>query len=519
MVMPKFKKTPAKTDALPNASLNHSETPETPKASELSDVEKTPAGSNASVASDDAASEVNASDTAPKETGADTSHQPISALKKLAKSPPTPPPWYYDWAIALARPLYRAFLFSRQEKLLDYEREVDERFGMTKYKSPRPKINGIRAGKVIWCHAVSLGELNTAYPLLKKLLENGHGLFITTTTQTGFARVRQLFDWWLETGQVVHGFVPIDDKMVLARFLRAVQPDLAVFIETELWANTLYALAMDDVPRVMVNARLVNESFVKYRRFKKLSASMMKNLSLVIAQDKQSYQNFIALGLPEDKAVLADSLKWAQDDQVPPKVDMSVTQRPIWTAGSTHEGEEAAVLFAHKRILETHKKALLILVPRHPERFEAVYKLCLSSGLKTARRSQNEPIKDSTEVYLADTMGELLAWYQMADVVFVGGSLVADVGGHNPTEPAALGKPVVMGRHVASCQVLVDELVAVHNLSQVADKEGLAQAVFTWLDDKTASRAAGQAGEKLVNIKKHAAQVQLSYLAQFLETP
>lgn len=421
------------------------------------------------------------------------------------------PPWYYRLAIALAYPIYRGLLYYKRRRLLDYKRQINDRFGLGDYQQVLPAADNAR---VIWCHAVSLGELNTAYPLLKSLIEDGHGLYITSTTQTGFVQASKLFAKPLALGQVAHGFVPVDKPSVLAKFLRQVQPELALFIETELWANTLYALAKQSIPSVMVNARLVQTSFERYRRFAGLSGSMMANLSLVIAQDKASLAHFLALGLDGQRAVLADSLKWSQQFLLP-KVEMPLTARRVWTAGSTHEGEERACLVAHQKLLDFDKTALLILVPRHPERFEMVYELCQRFGLKTARRSFGDDITDEVQVYLADTMGELLAWYQVGQVAFVGGSLV-DIGGHNPIEPAHLARPVIMGRYTKACQHLLDELMAVGAAFQVQDEKQLAAKLMDLLFDDKAAQKAGQAGYRLSHAKACASDCQKAYLLPYL---
>ncbi len=427
------------------------------------------------------------------------------------------PPWYYRTAIAVARPLYRLFLATKRAKLPYYEREIAERFG-TNYKRPQPTVGT----KVIWCHAVSLGELNTAYPLLKSLLDEGYGLFVTSTTQTGFKRALYLFDHEIDTGQVVNGFVPIDDLAVVYRFLVQVSPTVAVFVETELWANTLYCLARYDVPSVLINARLVDKSLAGYQRFPKLAKSMMANLSLVIAQNESSLQNFIQLGLHPDKAVVADSLKWSQPSLITgvPSVEVDIAipkDRPIWIAASTHDGEEQVCLALQKRFFDEHR-ALLILVPRHPERFGDVYQLCLSLNLKTARRSKDEPITADTQVYLADSMGELMYWYARSSVAFVGGSLVP-IGGHNPAEPASLGVPVVMGKYTEACQLLLQELMEVGAAVQVGDKSdvtGLSHAIEAWLFDKALATKAGQAGKQLAKQKSQALNVQKDHLNRYL---
>lgn len=294
---------------------------------------------------------------------------------------------------------------------------------------------------------------------------------------------------------MVYGFVPVDDLLVVYHFLLRVRPSLALFVETELWANTLFCLKYYDVPSVLLNARLKERSFLRYQKFTKLATCMMNNLSLVICQDRQSYQHFLRLGLSEDKIVQADSLKWSQN--FVQSVRPILPKRPTWVAASTHAGEEEAVLLAHRTLLLDFPDALLILVPRHPERFEEVAQLC--QGFVYARRSKHEPITAQTQVYLADTMGELLAWYQSAQVAFVGGSLVAGIGGHNPIEPIAFGVPVVMGKYAENCEMLLEPLVEV-GAAVRTQKQTLAAQLKSYLGE--AGRVAGQAGQAVFEQKR-----------------
>lgn len=454
-----------------------------------------------------------------------TIHYPSVDIKAVA------PPWYYDWVIGFVRPIYRLKLFLTQKKLPHYKQEVAERFG---FDYERPKPQNLTKQKVIWCHAVSLGELNTAFALLKCLLDAGYGLYITSTTQTGFQRAATLFAKQIKTKQVVHGFVPIDDKAVLHHFLRCVNPHLVLFVETELWANTLYLLAKYQIATVLMNARLNQRSFLRYQKFAKLSAGMMANLTYALVQDKQSAERFLTLGLKADKYAILDSLKWSvginQTQVLAQAAAISQAmaldkRRLIWVAGSTHDGEERMLLLAQQKILQQYPTALLVLVPRHPERFDEVVRLCQDSGLVVGRRS-SEPLTADKQVYVVDVMGELMAWYALADVTLVAGSFV-DIGGHNPVEPAVFAKPIIMGQYVQSCQVLVDELKVVGALCQVlpnakGDDLGqnasvqIAQAVVHWFNHLDEAKTAGQAGHRLVISKQTAVQKQLSYLLPYL---
>ncbi len=423
------------------------------------------------------------------------------------------PPWYYRLAICVAAPLYRAYLFFKRRHLKYYDEQIKNRFA-----TDDAKPFGVQPQDVIWCHAVSLGELNTAYPLLQLLLADGYALYITSTTITGYERAGVLFADEIKQGRVAHGFVPIDKPSVLHRFLRAINPKFAIFIETELWGNTLFVLKQKGIGCAMMNARLVQKSFDSYQRFAKLSQSMMANLSLVVAQDEQSCQHFLALGLDKAKLCQADSLKWASVPQMSAQMTAlscqlraQVGQRFVWTAGSTHEGEEIVCLNAHKSLAaQAQIKPVLIIVPRHPERFDEVYRLCQQSGLQTRRESLGEHIDERTEVYLADSMGRLMVYYELCDVAFVGGSLV-DKGGHTPIEPASRAKPVIMGHYLSNAQVLVDVLKD-EGLIVVDSEQKLLSALTELMNDPKQSAKLGHQMQHITTSKRTSAQVQKSYL-------
>ncbi|WP_066805630.1 3-deoxy-D-manno-octulosonic acid transferase [Moraxella oblonga] len=425
-----------------------------------------------------------------------------SVLKKAS-----PPPFYYHLLIRLAMPFYRMKVKRKSAKLPTLGRELDERFGK-QYPTVPQSEKGI-----IWCHAVSLGELNTAYPLLKLFLANGYGLWITSTTQTGFDRAKILFAD--EIGKTVqHSFVPVDSIPIVKAFYHHVRPKLALFIETELWATMLYGLVKENIPSALINARLSEKSFLGYQKFEQVSLSMMKNINLIIAQDTQSAKYFRQLRADSHKIRIANSLKWCSD--TPTTTSSTTLNRPIWIAGSTHDGEEKLVLEIHKRLLSSHPNTLLIIVPRHPERFEQVAKLCDEYGLTTHRQSKDENISDTTQIYLADSMGELTKWYGVADVALVGGSFV-DMGGHNPIEPASLGKPIIMGPSIKNCKNLVESLKEVNALVQTTDISDTLNTVKQWFDNPQSAKNAGKNGQTLTHDKQGADKQQFDIVMELLK--
>ena len=298
----------------------------------------------------------------------------------------------------------------------------------------------------IWLHAVSLGEYIAAKPLLVALqaVYPTTPLIVTTTTPVASARVQS------ELGDsVFHCYLPYDLPHTMSRFLKQLQPILAVVMETELWPNLLYQCAKQRIPLIMANARL---SGSKYRWMKPLLESLWSGVNRLAVQSSMDCDRFVGLGFPKERIVIAGNLKFNQT--VPSHMKekgMALrrcwgVERRVWIAASTHEGEEAQVLIAHEKIRENDPNALLILVPRHPDRFSAVIQQVRDRGYITQLRSDGEPNIDC-DVFVGDTMGEMLLFYAASDVAFVAGSLIP-IGGHNPLEPIALGVPVVMGSHM-----------------------------------------------------------------------
>ena len=504
----------------------------------------------------------------------------ISSPKNITKRTFSKPPFYYRLIISLLKPLYRLQVWQRSHKRDNYQQEVAQRFG--KRYPPRPvsndsannknniNINNNNNNKLIWCHAVSLGETNTVAPLLEQLLQQGYQIWLTNTTQTGFARGASRFADDIASGRLSHSYVPVDSPAVIKTFLAHVQPIAALFVETELWANTLAILAQQNIPSIMVNARLSAASFQRYQKISAVSKSMMQNLTLIIAQDEDSAQRFQQLGADSSQVQVAGSLKWVINapkthlsahqktssnpttaNKNPVMTELEPSNRPIWVAASTHGGEEKVALSWQQQLLALSElnTPLLILVPRHPERFDEVANLIQQSGLQMARRSKNEPVTAQTHVYLADSMGELMTWFALADVALVGGSLV-DIGGHNPVEPASVATPILMGRYTQSCQTVVDKLASVGALYQphndhyqvisftenIADNKAFADnqnsnptgnslsnehtdddnliyhQLSFWLNNLKVAKIAGQAGEQLTAQQQSALSQQLTLI-------
>ncbi|MES3676186.1 lipid IV(A) 3-deoxy-D-manno-octulosonic acid transferase [Halomonas elongata] len=368
------------------------------------------------------------------------------------------------------------------------------------------------ADRPLWLHCASVGEVQAAQPLIEALRKRypQHRLVITTMTATGAERAVALAEAASDeaVGEVSHYFLPLDFPCAARRFVARLRPRLAIFFETELWPNLLASCARRGVPVAVVNGRLSARSFRTYRRLRRLMQEALSHVDWLGAKSRQDAERFAALGMAEDATSVTGSLKFdiALNDEafeVSERLHTLLGGRPVWVAGSTHPGEDEALLTAHARVREIRSEALLILVPRHPRRFEAVAELCAARGLACARRSKGEAPGSETAVYLGDTMGELRALYGAADLAFVGGSLVP-VGGHNLLEPAAMGVPVLTGPELANFEDVAETLREHQALVEVADGEALAAALLRLFDEPAERQRLAEAGRTVVEANRGA---------------
>ncbi|RON70621.1 lipid IV(A) 3-deoxy-D-manno-octulosonic acid transferase [Pseudomonas fluorescens] len=379
----------------------------------------------------------------------------------------------YTALFYLGLPLVAIRLWLRSRKAPAYAKRIGERFT---YGMPTLRPGGI------WVHAVSVGESIAAAPMIRALLQRYPTLPITVTcmTPTGSERIQAMF---ANEPRIQHCYLPYDLPCAAARFLDRVQPKLAVIMETELWPNHIHQCAKRAIPVALANGRLSERSARGYGRFSKLTAPMLAEMSFFAVQTEAEAQRFRDLGARPETVEVTGSIKF--DLTIDPQLlqraaelrgQWQALERPVWIAASTHDGEDEVVLNAHRRLLANYPNALLILVPRHPERFNSVFELCQREGFATVRRSTGGSVEGETSVLLGDTMGELLFLYALADSAFVGGSLVPN-GGHNLLEPAALAKPVISGPHLFNFLDIAAQLREAGALAEVDDAEGLAVEV------------------------------------------
>ncbi len=419
----------------------------------------------------------------------------------------------YTALFYLGLPLVALRLWLRARKAPAYARRVGERFA---YGLPALQPGGI------WVHAVSVGESIAAAPMIRGLLERYPQLPITVTcmTPTGSERIQALF---ANEPRIQHCYLPYDLPTAAARFLDRAQPRLAVIMETELWPNHIHQCAKRGIPVALANGRLSERSAKGYGRFARLTAPMLAEMSLLAVQTETEAQRFRDLGARPETVQVTGSIKF--DLSIDPQLlvraaalreQWQAVERPVWIAASTHEGEDEIVLAAHRQLLASYPNALLILVPRHPERFDRVFALCQEQGLATLRRSSGAAVAPGTSVLLGDTMGELLFLYALADSAFVGGSLVPN-GGHNLLEPAALAKPVLSGPHLFNFLEIAAMLRSAGALQEVDDAQGLAVAVQRLFELPRDAQKMAEAGLQVMRANQGALKRLLDGLGRLIK--
>ena len=418
----------------------------------------------------------------------------------------------YTVLFHLGLPFIALRLWLRSRKAPAYAQRIGERFALG---LPPMQRGGI------WVHAVSVGESIAAAPMVRALLAQYPQLPITITsmTPTGSERIRSMF---AGEPRIQHCYLPYDFPWAAARFLKHIQPKIGVIMETELWPNHIHQCAKSGIPTVLANARLSERSARGYGRFAKLTRPMLGEVSLFAVQTQAEAQRFLDLGARPECVAVTGSIKF--DLTIDPALLERATQlrtqwqaldRPVWIAASTHDGEDEIVLAAHRQVLAAHPDALLILVPRHLERFDSVFEMSRQQGFSTVRRSTGLPVTAADSVLIGDTMGELLFLYALADIAFVGGSLVP-TGGHNLLEPAALAKPLLSGTHLFNFLEIAALLRTAGALEEVSDAAGLATTVQRLIEHPVLARTMADAGLSVMKANQGALQRLLEGIARLI---
>lgn len=414
--------------------------------------------------------------------------------------------YLYSFLFYLALPFIFLRLLWRSRRAPLYRKRWGERLG----------FYSIKLDQCIWVHAVSLGETIAAIPLIKALKAKYPEvpLLITNMTPTGSARVKAVF------GESVYTiYIPYDLPDALARFFNKITPRALIVMETELWPNLFAACQKRNIPIIVTNARLSEKSEKGYRMILPITREILSAITVLSAQSQADADRFIGLGMRKDRVYVTGSLKFDLElpqDLTEKGIELRKTfgqDRLIWIAASTHPGEDEIILAAHQRIRQKFPQALLILVPRHLERFDSVAELAAEKGFSIVRRSQKNLCDETTAVYLGDTMGEMLLMYSACDVAFVAGSFVP-VGGHNVIEPAALHKPVITGPYLFNFAEITDLLLSANAMIKVTNSDELAQAVLAFFDNADYREKTGENAYRIVEKNRGALQRQMKLIYQ-----
>ncbi|MDV1069719.1 lipid IV(A) 3-deoxy-D-manno-octulosonic acid transferase [Klebsiella pasteurii] len=412
----------------------------------------------------------------------------------------------YTALLYLIQPLVWLRLLLRSRKAPAYRKRWKERYGFCQ--------NKVEPGGIL-LHSVSVGETLAAIPLVRALRHRYPYLPITVTTMTPTGSERAMSAFGKD---VHHVYLPYDLPGAMNRFFNTVQPKLVIVMETELWPNMVATLHKRKIPLVIANARLSERSAKGYAKLGKFMRRLLSRITLIAAQNEEDASRFIALGLKRNQLAVTGSLKF--DISVTPELAArAITlrrqwapHRQVWIATSTHDGEEQIILQAHKKLLERFPNLLLILVPRHPERFSDAREMVQKAGMSYTLRSTSEIPSNSTQVVIGDTMGELMLLYGIADLAFVGGSLV-ERGGHNPLEPAAHAIPVLMGPYTFNFKDICAKLQQDDGLITVTDADSLVTQVSNLLTDEDYRLWYGRHAVEVL----HQNQGALSRLLQLLQ--
>jgi 3-deoxy-D-manno-octulosonic-acid transferase len=393
----------------------------------------------------------------------------------------------YRLGSVLGSPIASRLLARRLSRGKEHPERLPERFGQTSIARP--------SGPLIWVHGASVGEMLAVVALIKRLRAQRFAVLMTSGTVTSAALAEQR----LPDG-VVHQFIPLDAPRFVQRFLDHWRPGLALFVESDLWPNLICSCAERRIPMIIVNGRLSERSFRRWRRVPGVIAALLHRFDLCLAQSAADAERFTKLGAPRVSAtgnLKLDLPAPPADDAALGRLRQIVGKRPVIVAASTHPGEDAAVIGAHRRLRAKYPTLLTIIVPRHPARGESIAEIAKSVGLKVALRSRRlQPMPD-IGIYIADTLGELGLIYRLAPIVFMGGSLIRH-GGQNPIEPARLGAAIIHGPHVWNFADIYGALDAAHCAEVVAGEAALTARLNAWLADPVARQRAADAAAATV---------------------
>jgi len=417
--------------------------------------------------------------------------------------------YFYSFILYLMLPWVLLRLRLKGRRVPGYRRNWKERFGYSDVETVQ---------SVVWFHAVSVGEVRAAETLIRVMLKRHPNLsvLLTTTTPTGRDTAQRLFG-----SDVTYHYFPYDLPASVKRFVDTVRPVMVVILETEIWPNLYYQLEQKSIPLLLVNARLSQKSLQGYLKMRSLSRPAVRSIRHIAVQSERDAQRFQHLGAHAAQLSIMGNLKFEMQlpDDFPTRIralkDSLGSERHIWVAGSTHEGEDAQLLAAHRRVLETCAGALLVIAPRHPERASEIFTLCRESGFNFRLHSEAVSLADDAQVLIVDTLGELVYFYGVALAVFVGGSLVP-AGGHNPIEAILAGVPIVTGPNIDNFESVYKDMTHCGAARMIETENALADQVYAWFSDAEQRKIDVEAGLSLVEKNRGALQHCLQLLEKTL---
>ncbi len=419
----------------------------------------------------------------------------------------------YRLVFLLLTPILLIVLFIRSINHPEYRLRLTERLGLLSKK--------LKTGGIV-VHAASVGEVIALKPFITRLIAQYPNTVITVTTftPTGSAQVTKLFD-----KQVQHCYLPLDNIISTQLFLQRLKPQAMVFMETELWPNLIAQCQAKNIKLMLVNGRLSDSSMRSYKKLNWLITPAIQRFDSILTQSQVNQDNYLAMGANTERCQLSGNLKFdiSLNADVAAKqtelANLITEKRNIWLIASTHPGDEALALKAFELVKQQDSSALLIIVPRHPERFDQVAKLAEEAGNKVLKRSQKQAVTLNTNVWIIDTLGELLAACALADVVTMGGSF-NEIGGHNPLEPALFHKPVIVGPNMSNFKEVLAQLISAQAIMQIAENKTMPQTLATevlrLLSDSTAAQLLGKNAYQVVQANQGATQRSLTALQNLL---
>ena len=411
----------------------------------------------------------------------------------------------YNLIACLLLPIMVLRLLLKSIKTPAYRQRINERLGLIN-KIPVP---------IIWLHCVSVGEFRAATVLIDQLIKHypEHRVLVSTTTLAGSQAVTDYYQ-----SVVLHLYFPFDLPLIVNRYIKQINPKICILLETEIWANLLHSLNQQNIPSLLVNARLSPRSLAKYQKFApELTKQTLNKFSSIATQNQNTANRLLELGASTDKVTVAGNIKFDQnptaDAAISKQLKAIIGDKKVVVFASTHRGEEAQIINAYLA-RKDDIDALLVLIPRHPERFDEVYCLAQKYGINIAKRSNNKACEDA-QILLGNSMGEMMSYFEVADIVFMGGSL-NNTGGHNMLEPAALAKPILFGPNVFNFAEISADLIEQKAAIQVQNANALFAQILILLKDKEKSSNLGDNAKKYFESQQGAVDNLMQKIQLFL---